>query len=1142
MDGLRFDLSKKLNLSFRLFLAITLALACFVPFASPRAVSAAGGLDEGAGSEEDPYLIRSAEQLYEVSVSQSVYLNSRFRLAADIDFTGWDWSLRPWTPIGSDAAPFTGDFDGAGHVVIGLAINEPSLAYAGMFGYNDGTIRRLGLQDVHVSGNSYTGALTGYNTGTIHEAFSAGSVAGLNLVGGLVGLNTGGGIVRYSHSSADVSGNEAVGGLVGYNSDNSKILFSYATGDASGSARVGGLVGLSNGTGALIQHAYATGDADGTVWDVGGIAGFIGPGSTTQFVFATGSVAGVPADKMGGLVGYSASGSLYYGFWLTDGTTVGAFGSNYGFAGALSGHTLSELQQEQTFAGWGPSFTDNWWLPDDGSLPQLASSIQLTNVSSSVYLSNARSLTLTGQASSVDEDDLKDGLGLHIRVTDADTAPVTDLSRPTLILDGSGEWQTTIDYSELPQPIADGDYALSVWGVGPDRNTALKQTTIRIDTEDPVIEFDADGQATPARTAESTVTATDTGSSVASLVYAWTQSADVPASGWTPFASGDVVKQTAGDGEWYLHVRAQDEAGNIADAVSNAFVLDNTPPVLVLNGSNPMSIPQGGTYAEPGATATDAIDGGLPSSSIGISGTVDPERIGEYAIRYEVADLAGNEAAATRTVRVYDGDAPAIYLNGESLITVEANSPFVDPGATALDVQDGDLTSSIAVTGTVNTAVPGTYSLAYDVTDSAGNAAETVTRTVKVTPQPIAASPSPVVPRLYIDKNGILIDPAAIDAAKPSVTLEATPKDDSIYVSVPASVLSEFANRNADFLIEIKSPYGSYRMPVDLASRIPGLTDLLTENGLESGDIRFKLTMTDKSGDKDIQEALAASLPNGKAISPIVEYRMEIIDIRTGRTIGTADSFGKALEGMIPVTEQMTDMPDQWGAFRYNETNGTFEFVPARAVKSGDAWVAAFRSYTDGIFAAVRNPVSFSDLRNGWSEPYIRLAAAKDLVDGIGGGQYAPDKSVTRAEFAAMLVRMLGRGASAGGAAPYDDVKQDAWYFDEVVEAKVLGLLDFAKGNRFLPGQPLTREEMAGMLASVMALEELPMTKEYVSLDGYEDIGDVSAGYLEDVRLMVKLKIMTGVSEAEFRPQGETTRAQAAAVFIRALRTLGMID
>ncbi|MBQ2917489.1 MAG: transglycosylase domain-containing protein [Clostridia bacterium] len=78
-----------------------------------------------------------------------------------------------------------------------------------------------------------------------------------------------------------------------------------------------------------------------------------------------------------------------------------------------------------------------------------------------------------------------------------------------------------------------------------------------------------------------------------------------------------------------------------------------------------------------------------------------------------------------------DTEKPIIKLNGSSSITIKVNDKFTDPGATAKDNKDGDLTSKIKVTGTVDTSKAGTYKITYTVQDTAKNKA-TVTRTVIV--------------------------------------------------------------------------------------------------------------------------------------------------------------------------------------------------------------------------------------------------------------------------------------------------------------------------------------------------------------------------------------------------------------------------
>jgi len=79
-----------------------------------------------------------------------------------------------------------------------------------------------------------------------------------------------------------------------------------------------------------------------------------------------------------------------------------------------------------------------------------------------------------------------------------------------------------------------------------------------------------------------------------------------------------------------------------------------------------------------------------------------------------------------------DKTAPVITLTGAAAIDHILNSAYTDQGASATDDKDGDLTSSIAVTGSVNKDLAGSYTLTYNVTDAAGNAATPVTRIVTV--------------------------------------------------------------------------------------------------------------------------------------------------------------------------------------------------------------------------------------------------------------------------------------------------------------------------------------------------------------------------------------------------------------------------
>ncbi|MCW9018443.1 MAG: DUF5011 domain-containing protein, partial [Kangiellaceae bacterium] len=198
--------------------------------------------------------------------------------------------------------------------------------------------------------------------------------------------------------------------------------------------------------------------------------------------------------------------------------------------------------------------------------------------------------------------------------------------------------------------------------------------------------------------------------------------------------SGSV--DTATVGVYTLRYNVSDAAGNAATEVTRTVtVTDQTLPVISRIGDSSVTIAQDTTYTDAGATANDNNDGDITSSIVTVN-SVDTSTVGSYTVTYNVADTAGNAAMeVTRTITVTDQTAPVISLVGDSSVTIAQDSTYTDAGASASDNNDGDITSSIVTVNSVDTSTVGNYTVTYNVTDAAGNAAVEVTRTVTVTDQ-----------------------------------------------------------------------------------------------------------------------------------------------------------------------------------------------------------------------------------------------------------------------------------------------------------------------------------------------------------------------------------------------------------------------
>ncbi|URN96667.1 MAG: beta-N-acetylglucosaminidase domain-containing protein [Candidatus Pristimantibacillus lignocellulolyticus] len=400
-------------------------------------------------------------------------------------------------------------------------------------------------------------------------------------------------------------------------------------------------------------------------------------------------------------------------------------------------------------------------------------------------------------------------------------------------------------------------------------------------------------------------------------------------------------------------------------------------------------------------------------------------------------------------------------------------------------------------------------------------------------------------PTITINQNGTQLDPGKIDITKPSVVLEVTPnKDGIVYVNIAASTLTDIEGKNSNFVFEVKAPYSSYQVPVNLASLILEFDSMIAAHHLKSEDVYFAITLTDKSSDKDVQKALKDALPNGKVMGAVVDFSIDIINKKTEKSIGKAESFAKDIKRVIAMPEDMKNMPETWGAFYYNETSKALEFVPAKATKIDGVWVVTISSNTNSMYVVAENSIKFTDVKaDYWGRTTIENAAAKGLVRGIGNEMYQPDRIVTRAEFVQMIVNAIKLPNVQDNTKMYTDITQNAWYYNTIMKAKSAGLLAHFEYNNFMPNAPITREEMASILAEVIKYEKITITKDHIDLGSkFSDYHTIDTNLQTDIELIYQLKIMQGTSATTFAPKGIATRGQAAAVLINLLKALDMID
>ncbi|MDG0794317.1 bifunctional 2',3'-cyclic-nucleotide 2'-phosphodiesterase/3'-nucleotidase [Cohnella ginsengisoli] len=179
-----------------------------------------------------------------------------------------------------------------------------------------------------------------------------------------------------------------------------------------------------------------------------------------------------------------------------------------------------------------------------------------------------------------------------------------------------------------------------------------------------------------------------------------------------------------------------------------------------------------------------------------------------------------------------------------------------------------------------------------------------------------------------------------------------------------------------------------------------------------------------------------------------------------------------------------------------------------------------------GTYAALTYDRSFADVAASyWAKDVIAELAAKQLIDGMDTANFAPQRQITRAEFAKLLVQEFGLQAQGAGTS-FTDVASGSWYAEVVGIASANGLITGKGDGSFAPNAPITREEMAVMLARIPALKSGGTT----GTAGFKDGGKISSWAQGSVGRILDEGLMQGRGNGVFAPQGFTTRAEAAKV------------
>lgn len=766
---------------------------------------------------------------------------------------------------------------------------------------------------------------------------------------------------------------------------------------------------------------------------------------------------------------------------------------------------------------------------------------------------------------------VNDGEAVELRVNsdiEADFAPVVPGVQ-------TGELALNAGTNKIELRVKSPDYDAALSSVpAAEKESLVKIYTLSavLDVTAPIVQFSTNGRAVAGTSAASVVTVSDAQSGVdeGTLTYAWSQSTTLPTNGWESFANGDSISRASGDGNWYLHIQAEDKVGNAEHAVSNAFLLDNISPSVTVSSSVGSGVnvafPVTFTFSE-GVSGFSLGDVEMDNATISnltsenastYTATVTPTTSGENVTVTVAAaaaeDAAGNENTVSNTLSVlYDTTKPAVtfvgFNDGQLFIAPPAEMKVMISEALYLISDGTELDSSNALslfsmkkddvdfssyTASYD-AQTRIFTISFDTTLEdgeyevliAGNTARNVTKNILDASSASFTVAIPVITSISTNPTSLISGGGSTVVSITGMNLNN--QHVSVYVDgVEAAAANILTNTSAEATV---------LLPRNHAYMAKEHIFTVYLNGVEVPD-RSVIVRVDAaplpvailSNNAELAELHVIAADKQLLLSPaftsrIFHYVVQTDEDKIELQAVAADPRAVVRLQNEPVRNTIS-IPLELGTQEIELT-----------VQAEDGTVKVYTILMTRNNEIKETGCPFMDIQKHWAEADICEAASLGIVEGVGENRYAPNLALTRSEFAVMLARTLqlsDLGVETSNPISFSDQESiPVWARPMVKAAVAKGIITGYPDGTFSPQQTITRKEMAVMLSKAIKWDtsgksEVPFT----------DYASIPMWALPHVATVYEQKLLQGRGGNLFVPNGITTRAEAAVTLLRLWRTL----
>ncbi|CAH1055294.1 hypothetical protein PAECIP111894_01446 [Paenibacillus pseudetheri] len=472
-----------------------------------------------------------------------------------------------------------------------------------------------------------------------------------------------------------------------------------------------------------------------------------------------------------------------------------------------------------------------------------------------------------------------------------------------------------------------------------------------------------------------------------------------------------------------------------------------------------------------------------------------------------------------------DFDVFTKYLN--EVKTVTAKTSAVE--GRIVDLKGAPLPETTPTPTPVPTPVPTAAPTAAPTSPTVPTATATTAPTIAPTVTPIAKPQVTTINAADLTKQL-----AELPTGKHELVIPVKATTGGAQVELPGSVLVKQAAAQPNTIFTFTTAGASYSLPLSIINSAA----LAAQLGTNDFTITVSILLTDSGTISSTNKAIASQLNNATLAAPVIEFS---VSAQAGTKRVPLNNFGSTyVNRTINVPSSLNS--NNATAVVFDPATGKISFVPALFAPKADGTTdVTIKRNSNSYYTVVKSSKTFGDINGHWAKSSIDLLASKLIVSGTNNNTFSPSQSITRAEFAALITRSLGL-ATVGGEIAFKDVNPNAWYADAIRTAAGAELISGYTDGSFKPGNPITRQEMASVLAKAIKYTGKTLNADPAALTKFSDAASIPAWSQAAVAEIAAAGIIQGATDSSFAPQKLATRAEAVTMLEKTLKFLQFIN